>query len=178
MRAITLPEAKPAYEWVNGRALKKVSPKRRHALAQMRFALALETWAHQHGLGTVGTEWRFLVQPPGETRRPLVPDVAFLSYARLSFEAQQLTEEPRMAPDAVVEILSPDDRQADVEEKVRVYLAAGADVVFLVDTQGQAVMVRDQNGAQKLTGRSLLSHHTLPGFRLRISRLFLSTRPK
>lgn len=178
MREITLPEAKPAYEWVNGRALQKVSPKRRHALAQTRFALALETWAHKHGSGTVGTEWRFFVQPPGEVRRPLVPDVTFLSYVRLSFELQQVTEEPSLAPDVVVEILSPDDRRSDVEEKVRVYLAAGSDVVFLVDTITQTVAIRDSKGERTLNGTAVLSHSALPGFRLDISRLFSSTRPK
>ena len=172
-----MPEDKPAYEWVNGRALQKVRPKRKHSLAQTRFAIALERWAHRGGLGSVGTEWRFRVQPPGEQRRPLMPDVAFLSYDRLSFEAQQTTDEPEVAPEAVVEILSPDDRPADVEEKVRVYLAAGTSVVFLADTDRRQVTVRDAAGSRSIE-KGVLEHIALSGFRRPIARLFSATRPK
>ena len=34
MRDIVLPEVKPALEWIGGRAVQKVSPQRKHALAQ------------------------------------------------------------------------------------------------------------------------------------------------
>src|SRR6516164_5422909 len=129
MREIILPEAKPAFEWVNGRALQKVSPKRRHSLAQTVFAAALLGWARAHRTGMAGTEWRFRVMPEGEERRPLVPDVAFLSYKRMPYEEQERTEEPGIAPDAVVEVRSPGDRWADMTEKVRVYLKAGASVI-------------------------------------------------
>ena len=177
MRQITLPEAKPAFEWVNGRALQKVSPRRQHALAQGRFCSALDAWANKHAAGTVGPEWHFQVEPPGEIRRPLVPDVAFLSYARLSYEKQLVTEIPRVAPDVVVDILSPGDRQRDVEEKVRVYLAAGTRAVFLVDTKKQRVTVRDPSGERTFPRGGFLAHDALPGFRLHISRLF-SPPPK
>lgn len=178
MREITLPEDKPAWEWVNGRALQKVSPKSRHALAQTSFAAALASWADKRGAGMVGTEWRFRIQPPGEIRRPLVPDVAFLSYARLPFEVQEVTDEPGVAPNAVVEIESLDDRRRDIEEKVRVYLAAGSEVVFLVDTEARTVIVRDTQGERTIAGDAVLTHEALPGFRLRIARLFALPEPK
>lgn len=178
MREITLPEAKPAYEWVNGRALQKLSPKRTHGLAQGRFFSALEDWAQKGGLGTVATEWRFHIQPPGELRRPLVPDVAFLSYDRLGFDEQQRTEEPRVAPDLVVEILSSTDRRRDVEEKIRVYLAAGTSVVFLVDPRNHTVTVRDAHGARTVEKGGILEYEALTDFSLPIARLFAPTRPK
>src|ERR1700693_2016963 len=134
MREIILPETNPALEWINGRVVQKVSPQRKHALAQTTFAAALNAWARLTGSGMVGTEWRFQIEPPGEERRPLVPDVAFLSYARSPYAEQLETEVPRIAPDIAVEILSPDDRLKDVEEKVRVYLASGTRAVVLVDT--------------------------------------------
>jgi len=178
MREITLPEAKPAYEWVNGRAVQKVSPKRKHGLAQARFSAALEAWARKHAPGTVATEWRFRVQPPGEVRRPLVPDVGFLSYKRMPLKVQETTEEPGVAPDVVVEILSQGDRRRDVEEKIRVYLAAGTDVVFLVDPKRQTVTIRDTTGARLVDKGEVLQHHKLAGFRLPISRLFSSIPEK
>src|ERR1700730_7310459 len=110
MPEIQLPEAKPAYEWVNGRALQKVSPKRKHAMAQIAFASALDRWARTTSAGLAGTEWRFPIAPPGEARRPLVPAAGFLAYKRLPYQAMKITDEPRVAPDAVIEVKSPGDR--------------------------------------------------------------------
>jgi Uma2 family endonuclease len=177
-REITLPEAKPALEWVNGRALQKVSTKRKHAIAQGRFFAALDAWAQKRRAGIAGTEWRFRIRPPGEDRRPLVPDVAFLSYSRLPFETQQLTDEPLIAPDAVVEVLSPDDRRVDIEEKLRVYLAAGTSVVFLVDPDCQIVRICDAHGERIVSKNSMLTHEILPGFRLAVHNLFSIPKPR
>ncbi|MBV8280617.1 MAG: Uma2 family endonuclease, partial [Candidatus Eremiobacteraeota bacterium] len=143
MHEIYLPDAKPALEWVNNRVLQKVSPKRKHSFAQMRFANALDAWSASRGNGTAGTEWHFQVRPTGEISRTMVPDVAFLSYERLPYEEFKKTDIARIAPDAVVEVRSPEDRQKDIDEKVRVYLAAGTKVVFLVDPERQIVQIRD-----------------------------------
>ncbi|HLJ84583.1 MAG TPA: Uma2 family endonuclease [Candidatus Eremiobacteraceae bacterium] len=178
MREIVLPETKPALEWVNGRALQKVSPQRKHALAQSVFVSALLAWAMEHGTGRVGTEWEFRVQPPGEDRRPLVPDVAYLSYDTLSYEADDEADIPRVAPDAAVEIMSPGDLGRDIEEKIRVYLAAGASVVFLVDTNARAVTACDRIGRVTFDDRMMLSHSALPNFSMSVRSLFEQPKPR
>jgi Uma2 family endonuclease len=178
MPKIKVPEGKPAFEWVNGRILQKASPGRRHALAQATFSTALSSWTYSTGAGVAGLEWRFHVRPPGDVRRPLVPDVAFLSYKRLPYPAMLQTDEPSVAPDVVVEINSPSDRRADIEEKVRVYLAAGTDVVFLVDPKVRAVTVCDRKGRRHLNEGDEITHSALPDFRLNVSTLFELPKPK
>jgi Uma2 family endonuclease len=178
MREIILPETKPAFEWINGRAVQKVSPRRKHALAQTTFAAALNAWARLSGAGMVGTEWRFQIEPPGEERRPLVPDVAFLSYERLPYDVQLETDVPRIAPDVAVEILSPGDRQLDIEEKVRVYLAAGTRAVVLVDTAEQIVTIRETAGSRRLACSEEFQHESLPGFSMPVIELFTPPQPK
>ena len=178
MRTIKLPEAKPAFEWVNGRALQKVSPKRRHSLAQTRFAAALLAWAERTGAGMVGTEWRFRIMPAGEERRPLVPDVAFLSYARMPYHEQERTEEPGIAPDVVVEVRSPGDLWRDIDEKIRVYLKASTNVIFFVDPMKQSVAVHDRKGKRMLGIDDTIAHPTLPGFDLPVRHLFTLPQPK
>jgi Uma2 family endonuclease len=172
MREIVLPTAKPALEWVNGRVLQKVSPQRSHALAQGRFFSALDAWAQSRGSGIVGTEWECRLAPLGEIRGPLVSDVAYMSYERIPFEQKDDADIPRVAFDAVVEVLSPDDRAADIEEKVRVYLACGTPVVFLVDTKAQTVSIRD--GSQPITAGRIqdVQHRTLDGFTMPAGYLF------
>ena len=178
MREIILPETKPALEWINGRVVQKVSPQRKHALAQTSFASALASWARATGAGMVGTEWRFQIAPPGEVRRPLVPDVAFLSYGRMPYAEQLETEVPPIAPDIAIEILSPDDRLIDVEEKVRVYLAAGTGAVILVDPADQTVAIREKQSSRKLIMSDVFEHPSLPGFRMDVAELFTLPRPR
>ena len=175
---IVLPETKPATEWVNGRALQKVSPQRRHALAQGVFIARLYEWAMREGTGRVGTEWEFRVAPPGEARRPLVPDVAYLSYATVPYETPAEADIPRVAPDVVAEIRSPGDRAADVEEKVRVYLAAGTKVVFLVDTEAHKVTARTAGSSRVFHKSEELTDRSLPGFSMPVQALFEEPRPR
>ena len=172
MREIVLPSAKPALEWINGRVVQKVSPQRRHALAQGRFFGALDSWAQARGSGTVGTEWECRIAPPGKIRRPLVPDVAYMSYERIPFERSGEADIPRVAFDAVVEVLSPDDRTPDVEEKVRVFLASGTAVVFLVDTIAQTVTIRDGSQSVTLDRSQDVQHQSLSGFIMPARHLF------
>ena len=173
MHEIFLPEAKPALEWVNNRVLQKVSPKRKHALAQGRFVAALDAWARDRSSGMAGTEWHFQVQPPGEISRTLVPDVAYLSYESVPKAELEITEIPRVAPDVVVEICSPEDAQRDIHEKVRVYLAAGTTVVFLVDPEKRTVIALDAQGAATFGESDTVRHAaTLPDFELPARTLF------
>jgi Uma2 family endonuclease len=178
MREIILPVAKPALEWVNGRTLQKMSPRRKHAVAQGRFWDALDAWAREGGRGDVGTEWEFRIAPPGEARRPLVPDVAYLSYDRVPFEDEKAADIPKVAPDAVVEVLSPGDLRRDVDEKIRIYLAAGTNVVFVVDTTDETVTSHNLRGCERFGGIDIIRHAALPGFALQVHSLFERTKPK
>jgi Uma2 family endonuclease len=93
-------------------------------------------------------------------------------------EELEKTEIPRMAPDAVVEVRSPEDLQRDIDEKVRVYLAAGTTVIFLVDPIKKIVVVRDREQARTVTTGGLLAHAALPGFSMPASALFTLAKPR
>lgn len=118
------------------------------------------------------------LKPPGDVRRPLVPDVAFISFDRLPFEDEAAADIPHVAPNIVVEVLSPGDRKIDVEEKVRVYLACGTSAIFLVDAESQIVTVRDASQAQHFSREDILTHPAMPDFALRASELFDRIAPK
>jgi Uma2 family endonuclease len=148
--SIVVPEAKPAFEWVRGRALQKVSPSRRHGKLQLAFGRVLTNWAQDRG--EVASEWRFYVAPPGEAPRPLVPDVAYLSGAKFDALPDASREYPPLAPDIVVEILSPDDRAVDVDHKREVYLAAGTLLVLIVDPLEQTMRVFERGAAPRFLG--------------------------
>jgi Uma2 family endonuclease len=99
---IVLPETKPETEWILGRAVQKMSPRWTHARLQAWFARRLLEWEDGHGQSA--TEWRFRIAPPNEIRRPLVPDIAFVSNERLRDLDDSDLELPPFAPDVAVEI--------------------------------------------------------------------------
>jgi Uma2 family endonuclease len=132
--------------------------------------MQLNRWAA--GKGEVGTEWRFRVAPPGEVRRPLVPDIAYVSYERLRILSDEELQIPPLAPDVAVEILSPDDRRIDVDDKIGTYLCAGASLVIVVDPQERTVELHDRNGIAKIGEDGAIAHNALAGFRYPVDELF------
>ncbi len=170
LHEIVLPETKPETEWVRGRALQKVSPQRDHSLLQRELATQLALWAK--GRGEVGPEWRFRVAPPGEVRRPLVPDVAYISNERLRPLSDEELQIPPLAPDVAVEVLSPDDRRPDVDDKIRTYLQAGSSLVMVVDPKRRVVELHDPRATGYVHETGTIEHRALPEFRYSVRELF------
>lgn len=74
---IDIPEVKPAIEQIRREWCQKMSPKRRHSLAQLRMGAILTAWAGDRG--EVGAEWRCFFCPPDEPATSLVADVSYFS---------------------------------------------------------------------------------------------------
>jgi Uma2 family endonuclease len=169
---ITLPETKPETEWIDGRAVPKVMPTLEHGIMQLAFGEALKVWGRTRGL--VATEWRFRVSAfPGQAVHPLVPDVAFMSFARLRSLPKEDRTYPFIAPEIVVEILSPDDKPKDVEAKRKEYLAWGASLVLIVDYQTRSMEAFDSAGGYgKIGAGEDYSPMMFPDLRLSMPALF------
>lgn len=170
LREIVLPETTPATEWIRGRPVQKVSPKRRHAVLQAAIAEHLRAWAR--GRGQVGTEWRFRITPPGEVTRPLVPDVAYLSYERMKGLREDELDTPPLPPDIAVEILSPDDRSADVDHKRLAYLAAGTGLILIVDPEARTLDAYGPAGSHVRADGGTYRTERFPGLELSLPALF------
>ncbi|HTU71081.1 MAG TPA: Uma2 family endonuclease [Candidatus Baltobacteraceae bacterium] len=118
---------KPYIEYLAGRAVPKVSPKRRHGIVQGRLWAILQELAR--GRGDVATEWRCYL--PAEPRRTsLVPDVAFISNERLAPLTEDEREMPQSAPDIAIEVRSEDDKRKNLGWKIAAYLRHGAVLVL------------------------------------------------
>jgi Uma2 family endonuclease len=167
---IVLPETKPETEWILGEPVQKMSPLWKHGLLQLAFGSALRVWAG--GPGQVATEWRFRIAPPGECRRPLVPDVAYVALERIRELDPSDRAAPPFAPNVAVEILSPDDRRVNVDHKIAVYLAGGSDLVVVVDPDTSTVELHDCNEVRILANTDILTHPALPGFTLDLATYF------
>jgi Uma2 family endonuclease len=129
---------KPYVEIVHGRRERKVRPKRTHGLLQGRLSRWLDDWAA--GRGEVMTELRCFFLRADGSPSSLVPDVAYMSYARMPRDlAEDARERPRIAPDIAVEVWSPGDRRRTIEEKIELYLGNGAVLVMLVFPKARTI---------------------------------------
>jgi Uma2 family endonuclease len=168
---IVLPDTEPETEWILGRAVQKVSPFRTHSRLQSKLLIALSAWAE--GRGEAGIEWRFRVAPPNEIRRPLVPDVSYVSHERLADLEEGLElEAPPFAPDVAVEVLSPGDGKRRLDHKIDVYLAGGSSLVIVVDPRARSVRLHDTHGVRVLHDDDVIAHPAMPGFALALPALF------
>ena len=121
-------DEKPYTEILDGEAVQKVSPQRKHALLQWRIAALIQQLAGDRG--DVGTEWRFYMDPPGGLRTSLVPDVAYVARERIDALSGIAREKPPLSPDIAIEIRSPEDREHHVQWKMHAYLAMGGTIAF------------------------------------------------
>ena len=76
---------------------------------------------------------------------------------------------PRTAPDVGVEIFSPGERRDVRREKIRVYLAAGSELVIFVDSEREVIATFDRAGERRLSGADVIEHAALPGLRFSVA---------
>jgi Uma2 family endonuclease len=111
---------------------------------------------------------------PKKVRRA---DVSVVCYGRLPGEKVPKGHSP-IAPDLVVEVVSPRDLAEQIEVKVLEYLAAGARLVWVVYPSSRRVWVRRPAAAAagpatELTANDTISgEDVIPGFTCKVSEFF------
>jgi Uma2 family endonuclease len=102
----------------------------------------------------------------------LAPDVGFVRKARVPRGAHPAFF--KGAPDLAAEVLSPDDRSSEVLEKAHEWLVGGSALVWIVDPRSRTVTVHREAGPPDIlkSGEMLDGENVVPGFRVRIARLF------
>jgi Uma2 family endonuclease len=112
---------------------------------------------------------------PSKVRRP---DASFIRMGRLPGEQFPQGHCP-IAPDLAVEVVSPNDNSADIEEKLAEYLEAGVSLVWVFYPRTRSVHVfRAQGHPERLTEEHLLTgEEVIPGFSCMVSECFPPTLP-
>ena len=75
------------------------------------------------------------------------------------------------APDIAVEVLSPSEHNLEVTRKVREYLGAGSQEVWLLDHANAELQVRTKSGIRLLQAGDVLDSPLLPGFAVAVTDL-------
>ncbi|AKG24871.1 Uma2 family endonuclease [Calothrix sp. 336/3] len=139
---LALPEGDITYEFVKGEAVPKykndeMSPKFFHGSTTGALFTLLSAWAH--GKGRVVIEWAIKLAIENENWMP-VPDLTYVSYNLLP--ADWLKDEPcPIAPELVVEIISPGQTFGEMAGKAADYIKAGVLRVWVVDTKARTITI-------------------------------------
>jgi len=134
-----------------------------HGLVAMRLGAELAVYVKRTGAGGVfAAETGFKVTTDPDTVR--APDIAFVSRERMP--PPDATGYPALAPDLVVEVLSPGDRPGEVLAKVADWLSAGTRVVWVVEPLRRLARVYRQDGSETIVPADgvLDGEDVLPGF--------------
>ena len=120
---LRLPDDGKRYELVEGTLNETPPAGTERGLIAMKAGSILYQYAHERGLGEVfAAETGFVLSSKPDTVR--APDVAFVAADRLpsgGLPAGYL----RLAPDLVVEVVSPSDTASDLQSRVYAWLDAG-----------------------------------------------------
>ena len=124
----------------------------------------LATWSEQDGTGMAFDSSTGFTLPNGAKRSP---DAAWVG--REMWES--LTEEEQegfapICPDFAIELRSPTDRLADLQEKMREYIENGTQLGWLFDPKSKRAYIYRPNKPEELLENpsSMDGEHVLPGF--------------
>ena len=143
----------------------------RHGRTTARLAKKLIDFADEENLGCVlAAETGFKLTSDPDTVR--APDIAFVHRERLPEPPPDGFAE--LAPDLVVEVLSPDDRPGAVLAKVADWLEAGTRLVWVVDPRRRRARVYRADGGESFLdeGAELDGEDVVEGFSCRLEDVF------
>ena len=119
----------------------------------------------------LGADPGFTISRDPDTVR--APDIAFIARENLPAELPKSAFWPG-APDLAVEVLSPNDKTGEVDDKIRAWLAAGTKLLWVVDPQLQSVTIyRSATDVVVKTAADVLEGgDVVAGFRTPIADIF------
>lgn len=171
---LKMPDDGSRYELVKGE-LKQMTPAGdEHGYVAGEMFGELRSHVKANDLGrTYAAETGFKLASDPDTVR--APDAAFVSRERVE-STGRVRGFRTGAPDLAVEVVSPNDRHAEVVEKALAWLAAGCRMVLVADPESRTVTVyRSPDNVRVLTAEgndAIDGADVVPGWRLPVAQLF------
>jgi Uma2 family endonuclease len=156
------------HELIKGELLTMPPPGYPHGVVTMNLSVLLFTYVKTNNLGRVAAEMGYKLESNPDT--VLAPDISFIARDRVGIRSEGYRSDP---PDLAIEVLSPNDRRAQVERKTSLWLELGAKSVWNVNPRQRTVEVCRADGEKTLFhDTDELVDDTVPGFRLKVSEIF------
>jgi Uma2 family endonuclease len=172
---INLPTGKgKRYELIEGELVTLTPAKGLHGFTTINVTDVLLVYNKQQKFGIIlAAETGFFTR--GDKRTVRAPDVAMISYKRLPAKAAKkvLSDYVSIPPDLVVEVVSPNDRAGEIEQKVKEWLDFGVGVVWVVYPEARRVHVFTGGHSQILNEDDTINGgEALSGFESPVSAFF------
>jgi len=135
----------------------------RHGRIAVNATLQLGNYVATHQLGAVyAAETGFTLARRPDTVR--APDVAFVRRERLP--TPEPIGFPVLAPDLVIEVLSPGERPGELLAKIADWLSAGTRLVWVIDPERRLARVYRHDGTERIVAaeETLDGEDVVPGF--------------
>lgn len=169
-RFLRLPEAKPALEFIDGKVVQKVSPKRSHGTIQLTLGACILEHGRSRGLGRAYSELRCVFGGMA-----LVPDLVFIRKGRIPKDSKgRMHEDLFLAPDLMIEVISPGQTVKSMLARLNRSVEAGVRLGWLIQPRRKRVFVVKPGGPTTTleAGSVLDGDDVLPDFALPIAELF------
>jgi Uma2 family endonuclease len=158
-------------ELVKGELVRMAPTGYLHGYVELRFGKVLSIFVDERKLGHVltGEVGVYTGRDPDTVRGA---DVAFISNERLAQVKSHSYLD--VAPELIVEVMSPDDRWYDIDNKLTEYFDIGVQVVWVADPQRRQVRVYRSLTEIEILGveDTLSGGAALPGFGVAVAELF------
>ncbi len=169
------------FELVNGEMIALSPNVTGHQWAARTLYDEANPFIREHALGELLWETPFvLTDSPDWVKGSRTPDLIFYTAKRWT-EYIAATPEWKgkpivMVPDLVVEIVSPNDRYSDIDDKVDSYLADGVQMVWVLDPQRRKIVIHPADSDKQIVLREvsmLTGGELLPGLSIPVKALFV-----
>ena len=99
----------------------------------------------------------------------MAPDIGFVREGRLNSVPRTY---PEIAPDLVVEVISPSERKGQVTKKTEQWLSFGVSSVWLVRPDNRTVKISADGKSKTLYQSDILVDSVVPGFEIPVKTIF------
>lgn len=169
---LDMPDDGYRYELVRGELIKMAPAGAEHGGIAADVGASLHIHVKANGLGKVyATDTGFIIGTDPDHVR--APDVAFVRQERVE-AAGRVTGYFPGPPDLAIEVISPNDRYTEVEEKVEDLLAAGASLVILLNPRNRTATLRAAGQPPVILTEedTLDGGEVVPGWRMPLREIF------
>ncbi len=167
-----LSDSSKRYELVEGELVEMAPPGGEHGYIAGRILYRLGAFIEERRLGgaVFAAETGFRIAHNPDTVR--APDAAYVSDLRLA--QARVAGYPDLAPDLVVEVVSPSDTATEIHTRVEGWLLAGTQLVWVFYPASRSVVVYQPDGEARVlhAADTLRGEPLLPGFSCRLADVF------
>jgi len=166
---LALPETKPASEYIDGQVYQKPMPQFQHSTFQVEIATAINLIGKPQKQVFAFPELRCNF---GEIS--IVPDIAVMRWANIPFlPNKRIANEAPIAPDWIIEILSPNQSPLRLMSKISSAITNGSELGWLISPAQDFIMVfQGDRFPEKMSGTDILPVLNILNWQVTVDDLF------